>query len=55
MGITLPNKDYKPDPKERRRRYEIEYSQRPHVIARRNTPEFKARKALSDRLRNRKK
>jgi hypothetical protein len=58
MGIKIPNKDYssKPDPsKERKRRYWREYYQRPYVIARRNTPEFKARKALYDRLRNRKK
>jgi hypothetical protein len=57
MGIRLPNKDYKPtiSKEERRKRYGREYAQRSYVIAKRHTPEFKARKALYDRLRNRKK
>ena len=45
------------DPKERKRRYSKEYYKRPEVIARRKTPENRARKALydRDRLRNKKK
>ena len=55
--IGLASCYYKPtiSKEERRKRYWREYAQRSNVIAKRHTPEFKARKALYDRLRNRKK
>lgn len=55
--IGLASCYYKPtiSKEERRKRYGREYAQRSYVNAKRHTPEFKARKALYDRLRNRKK